>query len=105
MKFTALKHFASALTLLALIGSATAFAQQNNKPNVVFILADNVGYGDLGILWRRRVARGSDATPRCTGSRRIASHPIPRGASVHSLPYGTNDRAIFDPQRSVVDRH
>src|SRR5438445_13522292 len=42
------KHFASAVVLLALMGSATAFAQQNNKPNVVFILADNVGYGDLG---------------------------------------------------------
>src|SRR6266567_8377580 len=36
------------VTLLALLGSATAFAQQSNKPNVVFILADNVGYGDLG---------------------------------------------------------
>ena len=34
--------------VLALMGSATAFAQQNNKPNVVFILADNLGYGDLG---------------------------------------------------------
>ena len=43
MKITAL-----AMTLLVLVGSQTAFAQQNNKPNVVFILADNVGYGDLG---------------------------------------------------------
>src|SRR4029077_13581687 len=48
MKITALIRFASAATLLALISSAAAFAQQNNKPNVVFILADNVGYGDLG---------------------------------------------------------
>jgi arylsulfatase A-like enzyme len=48
MKITALMRFASAATLLALMGSATAFAQQSNKPNVVFILADNVGYGDLG---------------------------------------------------------
>jgi arylsulfatase A-like enzyme len=48
MKTTALYRFASAMTLLALLGSATALAQQNNKPNVVFILADNVGYGDLG---------------------------------------------------------
>ena len=48
MKITALKRFASGVTLLALMGSATAFAQQSNKPNVVFILADNVGYGDLG---------------------------------------------------------
>ena len=44
----AMKTPALAITLLALIGSETAFAQQNNKPNVVFILADNVGYGDLG---------------------------------------------------------
>src|ERR1700730_2138788 len=48
MKITALKRFASGVTLLALMGSATAFAQQSNKPNVVFILADNVGHGDLG---------------------------------------------------------
>ena len=48
MKTTALKRFASAVTFLALMGSATAFAQQGNKPNVVFILADNLGYGDLG---------------------------------------------------------
>src|SRR6478672_7910824 len=38
----------SASTLLSLMGPATAFAQQSSKPNVVFILADNVGYGDLG---------------------------------------------------------
>jgi arylsulfatase A-like enzyme len=49
MKITALMRFASAATLLALMGSATAFAQQSNKPNVVFILADNVGYGDIGV--------------------------------------------------------
>jgi arylsulfatase len=34
--------------LLALIGTAPTAAQQPQKPNVVFILADNVGYGDLG---------------------------------------------------------
>ena len=27
---------------------APAVAQQSQKPNVVFFLADNVGYGDLG---------------------------------------------------------
>src|SRR3954470_24767458 len=45
---TVFKHFASAMTLFALMASATAFAQQEDKPNVVLILADNVGYGDLG---------------------------------------------------------
>jgi arylsulfatase A-like enzyme len=49
MKITALVRFASAAALLALMGSATAFAQQSNKPNILFILADNLGYGDLGV--------------------------------------------------------
>lgn len=48
MKLTGMKRLASGLTLVALMGSATAFAQQSSSPNVVFILADNVGYGDLG---------------------------------------------------------
>jgi hypothetical protein len=33
---------------LALTGTAPTSAQQPQKPNVVFILADKVGYGDLG---------------------------------------------------------
>ena len=48
MKITALRRYASAVTLLALMGSTTALAQQSDRPNVVVILADNVGYGDLG---------------------------------------------------------
>jgi arylsulfatase A-like enzyme len=63
MKITALERFASAVTLLALMGSATAFAQQSNKPNVVFILADNIGYGDLDHM----------AAASCVGLQRRAS--------------------------------
>jgi Sulfatase len=48
MKMSALRRNASAVMLVTLMGSATAFAQQSDTPNVVFILADNVGYGDLG---------------------------------------------------------
>src|ERR1700751_6355705 len=49
MKIAALKRFAAGVTLFALMGSATAFAQHSNKPNILFILADNLGYGDLGV--------------------------------------------------------
>ncbi len=35
------------LVLLAILAASTALAQAK-KPNVVFILADNVGYGDMG---------------------------------------------------------
>ena len=48
MKLAGMKRLVCSLTVVALMGSASAFAQQNSKPNVVFILADNVGYGDLG---------------------------------------------------------
>src|SRR5258708_8851879 len=34
--------------LVLMVAAAQAVAQQPPKPNVVFILADNVGYGDLG---------------------------------------------------------
>src|SRR5690349_24889272 len=36
------------LCLAVVAGNTPTAAQQPQKPNVVFILADNVGYGDLG---------------------------------------------------------
>src|SRR5258708_27910479 len=57
MKIAALKRFAAGLTLLALMGSATAFAQQSNKPNILVIHADNLDYGDLGVYGRRGLRR------------------------------------------------
>src|SRR5581483_7957723 len=42
----ALLGASSALAVTAAL--APTSAQQTQKPNVVFILADNVGYGDLG---------------------------------------------------------
>jgi Sulfatase len=37
-----------AMVAAVTVASAPTAAQQPQKPNVVFILADNVGYGDLG---------------------------------------------------------
>src|ERR1700751_2554329 len=44
------RHLAVSLLAVVLVvsGNASTAAQQPEKPNVVFILADNVGYGDLG---------------------------------------------------------
>ncbi len=48
--FTMLKSLGCALGAIAVFVSLPLMAQENkqNKPNVVFILADNVGYGDMG---------------------------------------------------------
>jgi hypothetical protein len=95
-------------SLLAQIGSATpAHAQaQTTKPNILFILADNLGYGELGV-YGGGITRGAP-TPRidklaseglrltnmnmeaqCTPSRSCiltARYAIRSGT--HSVPFG-----------------
>ena len=34
---------------LALAPGSPSFAQQSNKPNIVVMLMDNLGYGELGV--------------------------------------------------------
>ena len=55
----------SLLLLIILLGSIFSFvkAQNNEKPNVVFMLADNVGYGDIGGAFQGGEIRGMP-TPR-----------------------------------------
>ncbi|MCK5280224.1 MAG: sulfatase-like hydrolase/transferase, partial [Cyclobacteriaceae bacterium] len=45
IKVTCSVHFILALMLMA---SVSVFGQTNERPNVVFMVADNVGYGDIG---------------------------------------------------------
>ena len=44
----AIGMFAAALALASAAPAATAQAQQPRKPNIVFIMTDDVGWGDLG---------------------------------------------------------
>jgi uncharacterized membrane protein YeiH len=47
------------LAVIILLGVVTqVVAQQSQKPNIVFILVDNVGWGDFGVYG------GTTATPR-----------------------------------------
>ena len=62
------------------VASTPAVTQQTQKPNVVFILADNVGYGDLGpyggancAAHRRQISTASPV--RACVSRSIWSNP------------------------------
>ena len=89
---------------LALVGAASASAQEpQQKPNVVFILADNVGYGDLGPYGGGEL-RGAP-TPRidqlAREGLRLTQYLVEPG--LHAVARGADDRAILDPQRSVAD--
>jgi arylsulfatase A-like enzyme len=55
----------SVFFMIILLGSIFSFvkAQNNEKPNVVFMLADNVGYGDIGGAFQGGEIRGMP-TPR-----------------------------------------
>ena len=45
-----------------MFGADQASAQAaDRKPNIVFMLADNLGYGELGVLRRRHSSRRADA--------------------------------------------
>ena len=63
MKIAALKRFAAGVTLLALMGSATAFAQQSNKPNILSSLRTT-----SATVTSVFTAAGSCAAPRRHGS-------------------------------------
>jgi len=51
------------ILLLAIFAAFTVYGQSNEKPNVVFMLADNVGYGDIGGAFQGGEIRGMP-TPR-----------------------------------------
>src|SRR5260221_4303758 len=94
------------LFLLLATVSVAAFAQTGQKPNILFILVDNLGYGELGV-YGGGATRGAP-TPRidklaaeglrltnmnmetqCTPSRSailIGRHAIRSGT--HSVPFG-----------------
>lgn len=43
------------LIILVVLVSVSAQAQSTNRPNIVFILADDLGYGDVGINGQQRI--------------------------------------------------
>ncbi len=84
-----------AAIVLSLAASPTA----SEKPNIVIIFADDLGYGDLGCY--------GSPTIRTPNLDRMAAEGLrftdfySAGGSLHSQPSGAADRSLSDSQRHV----
>ena len=94
---------AGALAAMMLVTGAIAQAA-GQKPNVVFILADNVGYGDLGPYGGGEL-RGYP-TPRSDQLARegLRPHPIFGGAGMTPFACRAHDRTILHSRRTIAHR-
>ena len=59
---TAFKRPLLLLTILVLIVSVSCVAQKSkmDKPNIIFILTDDLGFGDLGVFFQRQREKAND---------------------------------------------
>ena len=74
--------------------AVTGQAHAQDRPNVVVMLADNVGYGDIGAYGGAEI-RGMPTPHRSARQRRVATDAIPGGAGLHAIARSADDRALF----------
>lgn len=103
-RHAALRSFGCTTTVALMMAVAPAIAQ-DKKPNIVFILADNVGYGDLGSYGGGEL-RGAP-TPRldelASQGLRLTQFLVEPACT--PFAGGTDDGAVLDPKRAVPDRN
>ena len=96
------RQLSAAVSLVFACTSASMAAQVQRprvavgKPNIVVILADNVGYGELGVYGGGSIARRSHPTHRRARQSGHASTQLQRRGTVHALSIRAHDRALFD---------
>ena len=91
---------AMAAALMCGAGPAPAQAP-DKKPNIVFMLADNLGYGELG-AYGGGILRGAP-TPRIDSARRRRHAPaqLQRRSAMHALSVRAHDRPLRHPLRHL----
>ena len=100
-----LKRTVASLLLLGLLigagSSGRIAAQPVRPPNIVIILADDLGYGDLGAFGS---AEHPHAAARRDGGRGTEVDQLLRAAGLLAEPRGAADRTAAGPQRHVRRR-
>ena len=90
------------VTVMVLVVDAAPASAKKDKPNVVLMLADNLGYGDVSAY--NGGTRGGMRTPRIDqlAAEGMRFTSVPRGAGLHPEPRGLDDRPILHPPGSLA---
>ena len=64
------------------------------RPNVVFMLADNLGYGDVGCFGSAGEQRGMPTRTSSVSPTVGSAQPVSRGGGVHAVASCAVDRAL-----------
>ena len=95
---------AMALAITAAVAAVSPVSTQEKKPNILFILADNLGFGDLGVYGGGEL-RGAP-TPRIDqlAAEKSQADAVPRRTGMHALPCRIDDGALFHPLWAISGR-
>ena len=92
--------------LASLLAVATlaqnAPAADGQKPNIVFILMDNLGYGEVGAYGGGILARRANTPHRQARDRGHETAQLQRRGTMYSEPLGHHDRALFHAFRHAL---
>ena len=91
------------LTTSGRIDVPLALGQETAKPNIVFILMDNLGYGEVGVYGGGITPRYANASHRQARDGGHETAQLQRRGTMYAEPFGHHDRALFHAFRHALD--